>query len=281
MATTTAPAPQARLATLPPAKGKAGLGGALASEWTKIRTVRSTYWTLFALLVISIGFTALACYATAHRGTHLGHGAQLGFDPTTRSLDAVIFFAPLVMMVLGALVMTAEYSTGMIRPSLTAQPRRGTVFIAKGIIFAVVALVVSFITAFAAFFIGQQLLKSTGHYATISDPNVLRAIVGTALYVSVIGLMSYAFGAIIRHTAGTIATMAGVVFVLRLVVEILPTSWTTDVTRWLPTTAGDALSSTAAPDPTLYAPWTEFGITVGYTVILLIIGAILLKKRDA
>jgi len=142
-------------------------------------------------------------------------------------------------------------------------------------------VVVSLVTSFIAFFVGQQILKSTGHSATLSDPNVLRAIIGTALYVSVIGLMSYAFGAIVRHTAGTIATMVGVLFILPLIVQVLPTSWINDVTKWLPTTASDALVATTLRDPTLYAPWTEFGILAAYTAILLIIGAVLLRKRDA
>jgi ABC-2 type transport system permease protein len=281
MATMTTSADVTPLSALPPASGRAGFMGAMRSEWTKIRSVRSTYWTLIALVIVGIGLGALICYATENRFTHLGHGEVLGFDPTKRSLTAFVELGSLVMMVLGALVMTAEYSTGMIRTSLTAQPRRGTVFVAKGLVFAIIAVVVSVVTSFITFFVGQQILKSTGHSATLSDPNVLRAIIGTALYVSVIGLMSYAFGAIVRHTAGTIATMVGVLFILPLIVQVLPTSWINDVTKWLPTSASDALSATTLRDPTLYAPWTEFAILAGYTVILLIIGAAVLRKRDA
>jgi ABC-2 type transport system permease protein len=277
----TAVVPESRLAPLPPASGKAGLSGAIRSEWTKIRSVRSTHWTLLALIVVGVGLGALICYATESHFTHLGHGAPLGFDPTKRSLTAFDELGQLVMMVLGALVITAEYSTGMIRTSLTTMPRRGTVFAAKGIVFAVIALVVSVITAFIAFFLGQELLRSTGHSATLSDPNVMRAIVGTALYVTVIGLMSYAFGAIIRHTAGTIATMVGVLFILPLIVQVLPTNWTNDVNKWIPGSAGDALPATTYADPTLFSAWGQFAVTAGYTVILLIIGAFLLRKRDA
>jgi ABC-2 type transport system permease protein len=281
MATTTAPAPQARLAALPPATGKAGLAGALRSEWTKIRSVRSTYFTLLAFIVVGVGFGALICYATENHITHLGHGAPLGFDATQRSQAAFERLGQLVMMVLGALVITSEYSTGMIRPSLTAQPRRGTVFLAKGLVFTVVALVASVVTSFITFFVGQQILKATGHSATLSDPNVLRAIIGGALYVTLIGMISYALGAIIRHTAGAIATMAGIVFVLPLIVEVLPTNWINDVTKWLPTSSGDAIITTVHQDPTLFSPWAQFGVTAGYTAVLLIIGALLLRKRDA
>jgi ABC-2 type transport system permease protein len=285
MATTTAPSGSSGvlLEKLPPAAGKAGLTGVIRSEWTKIRSVRSTYWTLITLVIVGIGLGALICFATENRFTHLGHGAHLGFDPTGRSLTAFVELGQLVMMVLGAMVITAEYSTGMIRTSLTTMPRRGTVFAAKGLVFAGVALVVSIVTAFIAFFLGQAILKSTGDSATLSDPNVLRAIVGTALYVTVIGVMSFAFGAIIRHTAGTIATMVGVLFILPLIVEVLPSNWTDDINKWIPGSAGGQLISTipGSADSTLFSAWPQFGVTVAYTVILLIIGAILFRKRDA
>jgi ABC-2 type transport system permease protein len=281
MATTTA-APEARLAALPPVSGRAGLTGAIRSEWTKIRSVRSTYWTLAVLVIVGIGLSAAICAATASNFTHIGAGQNLGFDATSRSLTAFVELGQLVLMVLGALVMTAEYSTGMIRTSLASQPRRGTVYLAKGIVFAVMALVVSLVTSFIAFFVGQLLLHSTGHSATLSDPNVLRAIVGSALYVTVIGLLAYAVGAIIRHTAGTIAAMVGILFILPLIVEVLPASWTNDIGRWLPGSAGQVLLATVNQGGTnLFSAWPQFAVTVGYTAILLIVGAILFRKRDA
>jgi ABC-2 type transport system permease protein len=281
MATTTA-APGARLAALPPVSGRAGLTGAIRSEWTKIRSVRSTYWTLAVLVIVGIGLSAAICAATASNFTHIGAGQDLGFDATSRSLTAFVELGQLVLMVLGALVMTAEYSTGMIRTSLASQPRRGTVYLAKGIVFAVMALVVSLVTSFIAFFVGQLLLHSTGHSATLSDPNVLRAIVGSALYVTVIGLLAYAVGAIIRHTAGTIAAMVGILFILPLIVEVLPASWTNDIGRWLPGSAGQVLLATVNQGGTnLFSAWPQFAVTVGYTAILLIVGAILFRKRDA
>jgi ABC-2 type transport system permease protein len=281
MATTTA-APKARLAALPPVSGRAGLTGAIRSEWTKIRSVRSTYWTLAVLVIVGIGLSAAICAATASNFTHIGAGQHRGFDATSRSLTAFVELGQLVLMVLGALVMTAEYSTGMIRTSLASQPRRGTVYLAKGIVFAVMALVVSLVTSFIAFFVGQLLLHSTGHSATLSDPNVLRAIVGSALYVTVIGLLAYAVGAIIRHTAGTIAAMVGILFILPLIVEVLPASWTNDIGRWLPGSAGQVMLATVNQGGTnLFSAWPQFAVTVGYTAILLIVGAILFRKRDA
>jgi ABC-type transport system involved in multi-copper enzyme maturation permease subunit len=283
MATLTTQAPTAGLSPLPPESGKAGLRGTLASEWTKIRSVRSTYWTLLALVVIGVGLGALISWASATHITHLGHGARLGFDATQRSQTAFTELGSLVLMVLGAMVITAEYSTGMIRTSLTTMPRRGSIFAAKLIVFTVVALIVSFITSFIAFFVGQALMHSTGQAATISGPNVLRAVVGCALYVVVIGIMSYAFGTIIRHTAGTIATMVGILFILPLITEVLPTAWINDITRWLPTAATDAILSTTTvgSQPNEFSAWGQLAVTAGYAVILLIIGAFLFRKRDA
>jgi ABC-type transport system involved in multi-copper enzyme maturation permease subunit len=283
MATVTTAAPVTGLTPLPPARGRAGLRGTLASEWTKIRSVRSTYWTLFALLVVGIGLGAVVCAATASHVTHLGKGVPLGFDPTRRSLNAFSLFGSLTLMVLGAMTITAEYSTGMIRTSLTMMPRRGAVYAAKLIVFSVVGVILSLVTSFISFFVGQSLLKSTGHYATLSQPNVLRAIIGCALYVTAIAIISYAIGAIIRHTAGAIATMAGIVFVLPLIVDILPSNWTQDIVRWLPTSAANSILSTTpySADPNLFAAWGQLAVTAGYAVLLLIIGALLFRKRDA
>src|SRR6516225_191372 len=155
MATTTAPA--LRLSALPPATGRAGLAGALRSEFTKLRSVRSTYWTIAAMFIVSVGVAAIAGFAIANN-IHNNPQNKAGMDATQASLIAFFEIGQLIIAVLGALTITSEYSTGMIRTSLTAQPRRGTVYAAKLIVFAAVALVVSLVTSFIAFFLGQALL---------------------------------------------------------------------------------------------------------------------------
>src|SRR3954453_20784074 len=190
---TTSPASSGKLplSTLPSASGRASLGGALRSEWTKIRSVRSTYWTLIALLVVSIGLDALISAASSsHLQTHPAD--KVGFDSTQVSLFAFAFLGQLILAVLGGMVITAEYFTGMIRTSLSVQPRRGTLYVAKAMVFAGVALVVSFFTSFVAFFLGQALQSSSGMNASLSGPGVLRAVVGTALVVTLVGM--FAFG---------------------------------------------------------------------------------------
>ncbi|HUN34639.1 MAG TPA: ABC transporter permease [Trebonia sp.] len=281
MATLTTRTPAAGLSPLPPASGKAGLRGTLASEWTKLRSVRSTYWTLFALIVVGVGLDALASWAFDNSVTQHGRVVGPGFDATRHSLVVFGIFGPLVLMVLGVMTITAEYSTGMIRTSLTTMPRRGVVYGAKLLVFTGIAVVVSLITAFIAFFLGQALMSGTGHAATLSQPNVLRAIIGVALYVVLVALMGYGLGAIIRHTAGAIASVVGLAFVLPLVTQALPQDWINDITRWLPSSAGDAILTTFGSQPNEFSAWGQLAVTAGYAVILLIIGAVLSRKRDA
>jgi ABC-2 type transport system permease protein len=276
MAAVTQPA---RPAVLPEPAGRAGFGGTLRSEWTKIRSVRSTYWTLLALLVVSIGIGAAISGGTAASWSRTTAADRATFDATQASIAGLFFLGQLVIVVLGAMVFTAEYSTGMIRTSLTAMP---TVYAAKAAVFAVVALVVTLVAAFIAFFLGQSLLASTHESATLSQPNVLRAVIGTALYVTLCGLFAFAAGAIMRHTAAAITTIIGLLFVIPILAHVLPHSWYIDVERWLPDAAGRAISATIpGQDPNLFSPWSQFAVFAVYTAVLLVIGAVLFRKRDA
>src|SRR6202042_713427 len=155
-----------RLAALPAAAGQAGLRGAIASELTKIRSVRSTYWTLGSLFIVSVGLGVLVSWAGGSSFAN-NPGNKAGYDATGNALDVFLFLGEFIIAVLGAMVITSEYSTGMIRTSLTAQPRRGGVYAAKAITFAVVTLVVSLVTAFTAFFAGQALYASSGVGASL------------------------------------------------------------------------------------------------------------------
>ena len=273
---------QAQAPVLPPPSGRAGFGGTLRSEFTKIRSVRSTYWTLLALLVVSIGISAAVTAGTAANWSHASPADRATFDPTQASVAGLFYLGQLVIVVLGAMTLTAEYSTGMIRTSLTAMPRRLTVYAAKMVVFAVVALVVTLIAAFIAFFLGQALLSSTHDTAALSQPNVLRAVIGGALYVTMCGLFAFAAGAILRHTAAVISTVVGLLFVIPILAHLLPHTWYQDLERWLPSSAGQAISTTVGPaDPHLFSAWGEFAVFAAYTAILLIAGAVLFKRRDA
>jgi ABC-type transport system involved in multi-copper enzyme maturation permease subunit len=271
-----------RTPVLPAPSGRAGFGGTLRSEFTKIRSVRSTYWTLLVLLAISIGIGAAICAGAAANWNQTTAADRATFDATQVSIAGLFYLGQLVIVVLGALVLTAEYSTGMIRTSLTAMPRRITVYVAKALVFAVVALVVTLVAAFIAFFLGQALLASTHQSASLSQHDVLRAVIGGALYVTLCGLFAFAAGAIIRHTAATITSIIGLLFVIPILIHLLPSSWYHDIVRWMPDSAGGAITATIGPqDPHLFSPWGQFTVFAVYTAILLIIGAILFRKRDA
>jgi ABC-2 type transport system permease protein len=270
-----------RPAAVPAPSGRAGFGGTLRSEFTKIRSTRSTYWTLLALVVITIAIGAVGSFAAAHQ---VDSGGPY-FDPTNRSLDG-LYLGQLVIAALGGLTITSEYSTGMIRTSLTAMPRRGVVFAAKAVAFGVVAFVTGLVTSFGAFFLGQALMSGKHIDATLGQPNVLRAVIGGALYLTVCGLLAFGLGMILRSTAGAITASSALLLVLPLLVTLLPQSWQNDVNKWVPAYAGGEIFATK-PDPTdpavshNFPAWTGFGVFAMYAAIALIVGIVAFRGRDA
>ena len=276
MATTTPPAPSVAL-DLPRSAGRVTYAGALRSEFTKIRSVRSTYWTLLAMFVVVVGFGALASTGAAHGP----HGPF--FDPTRQSL-AGLYIGQLIIGVLGVLVISSEYSTGMIRTTLTTNPHRGVMIAAKGVVFTVVALVTSLVTSFAAFFVGQALMSSDHISTTIGSPNVLRAVIGGALFLTACGVLAFGLGLLIRHTAGGIGAVTGLLFVVTILVNFLPQSWQDHVDKWVPALAGGQLWMTGPRPPgntPMFGPWTSFAILCGYAGVAVAAGVILFRKRDA
>src|ERR1700744_4277242 len=223
-----------QLSALPPTTGQAGLRGAIASEFTKLRSVRSTYWTIASLIIVSVGIAAIAGAGIAS-SLHDQPWNKAGTDATQDSLIAFFELGQLIIAVIGAMCITSEYSTGMIRTSLTAMPRRGTVYLAKLIVFTAVTLVLSVVTSFIAFFVGQAPLGSSGvagslfhnttvplgaiqnngnvvrfvSFVTVTPGTVLTAIIGSALFVTAVALIAFGLGAIIRHTAGSITAAIG------------------------------------------------------------------------
>jgi ABC-2 type transport system permease protein len=276
MATTTGPAAGIAL-DLPRSAGRVTFGGALRSEFTKIRSVRSTYWTLLAMFVVVVGFGALASTGAAHGP----HGPY--FDPTRQSL-AGLYIGQLIIGVLGVLVISSEYSTGMIRTTLTTNPHRGVMIAAKGVVFTLVALVTSLVTSFAAFFVGQALMSSDHISTTIGSPNVLRAVIGGALFLTACGVLAFGLGLLIRHTAGGIGAMTALLFVVTILVNFLPQSWQNHVDKWVPALAGGQLWMTGPQPPgstPMFGPWTSFAILCGYAAIAVTAAVILFRKRDA
>ena len=275
---TTQIAPAARQRLLPPETGRASFGDALRSEFTKIKSTRSTYWTLLALVVVCVGIGALA---SAGAASHANQISKATFDATQQSL-AGLYVGQLVIAALGALTITSEYTTGMIRTMLSVQPRRGVVFAAKALVFAVVTLVTGLIASFASFFLGQALMSGHHLSVTLGQPNVLRAVIGGALFLTACGMLAYGLGAILRHTAGAITAAIGLLFVLTVLVNFLPSSWQDHVDKWVPALAGSQVWATkVAPDSHQFPAWGGFAVLAGYAAVAIIVGLVCFRTRDA
>lgn len=253
----------------------------LRSEWIKFRSVRSTYWTLLVTVVGMIGLGALFCAAYIARFDRLSPADRFEFRSAARSLTG-FFLMQLAVGVLGVLVITSEYSTGAIRATFSAVPQRRLVLAAKAVVYLVTVLVVGIGSSFAAFFVGQAILSQKGVGVPISAPGVLRAVIGTGLYLTVIGLLSIGLGTILRRTAGAIAALVALVLILPGLVAALPSSWQDAIDPYLPSSAGEALIGHGpGSEGHLLSPWVGFGIFCAYAAAALLIGAVLLSRRDA
>jgi ABC-type transport system involved in multi-copper enzyme maturation permease subunit len=257
----------------------------LRSEWTKLRSVRSTYWTLLATVVATVGISALITSIYVSKYPTMSAKDRADFDPTSFSLNGV-FLAQLAIGVLGVLVITGEYSTGAIRSTLAAVPQRRTLLAAKATVFTGVTLVVGLLSCFAAFLVGQAILSSQGLQAHLGNPGVLRAVVGSGLYLAVLGLLALGIGTLIRHSAGAIAALFGVILVLPGLVQLLPTSWSDNIGKYLPSNAGQAIARTihttaqSRGGPSL-SPWLGLGVFSLYAALALAAAAFVLSRRDA
>src|SRR5215831_2276535 len=190
-------------------------GRVLRSEFTKFRSLRSTMWTLLAAVVLMVGLGALFSGVTASQYHTFTAAERAAFNPVTTSLTGVIF-AVVALGVLGALLMGGEYSTGMIRSSLTAVPRRLPVLWGKLAVFAGSIFSVALVASLISFFVGQALLSSHHLGVSITAHEALRSVIGAALYLTVAGVIVLALGALLRNTAAGIATFAAVFFVIPL-----------------------------------------------------------------
>jgi ABC-2 type transport system permease protein len=252
----------------------------VASEWTKFVTLRSTLWSLGIGMLLTLGFPILFAAVTAARWGQMSPHERADRHPLDIAL-AGVNVAQLAIAVLGVLVITGEYSTGMIRSTLLAVPKRLPVLWAKLGVYAVVAFVLTFPALVVSFYSSQAILDR--HHLlqiSISAPGVLRVLIGGALYVLGVGVFALALGAIVRNTAGGIALFAGIFFVIPPLMNIFPTNWNNAISRWLPSEAGRQLFA-LTKDPNRYAQWPSGLIFLGYCVVAIAIAAVLLKRRDA
>jgi ABC-2 type transport system permease protein len=253
----------------------------LASEWTKIRSVRSTYWTLLAGAVLTVGLSAIICAVVASQYAGMKAADRASIDPASLSTSGGAL-AQLAIAVLGVLVITSEYGSGMIRTTFAAVPQRVVVLFAKAAVFTAVILAVVTPACFLAFFAGQAILSTKHIGVALGAPNALRTVVGTALYLAILGLFALGTGALIRKTAGAITAVVGMLFVLPALTGLLPSSFA-HVEKFLPTNAGQAiLSGPARPGaPESLSPWLGMGVFFLWAAAVLAAAAYAMVHRDA
>jgi ABC-type transport system involved in multi-copper enzyme maturation permease subunit len=281
--TTASPPARVSGASAPPARHRVRFGGLLLAEWTKIRSVRSTVWTVILFVVLTVGLTAGLTALVVGSWTKPGSAngqVQIIEDPVGFILGAGLGIGQLTICVLGVLLITTEYSTGVIRASLLAVPRRIPMLAAKVTVFAAMLIVLAEAVAFGSFFAGSALLHSKVP-VSLGDPGVTRAAVGAGLYLTVLGLFALGIGGLIRHTAGAIAAVIGVVLVLPILTSFLPGSLGHHVNAYLPEQAGSLVYEAHRNASQLLSPWQGFGVFCLWTAVLLGGAAFLLVRRDA
>jgi ABC-type transport system involved in multi-copper enzyme maturation permease subunit len=258
-----------------------GIVGVARSEWTKIRSLRSTFWTFLVTAVLTVGLGSLFALGRS--------SSPSGRDPITTNFNAAgfpfngMFLAQLAIGVLGVLIITTEYSSGMIRTTFTAVPQRGLVLAVKAVVFGSVTLVVSLLTTFATFFASQAILSrgSVKYGVTLSSPHALRIVIGAALYLTVCGLLGVALGALLRSTAAAITALTGLLFILPILMNFLPVSWHRDaIAQWLPSTAGIQIIEKVT-QPLQFSPWAGLAVFAGWVAVAFVAGLVLLRRRDA
>jgi ABC-type transport system involved in multi-copper enzyme maturation permease subunit len=203
---------------------------------------------------------------------------RASFDPTSLS-TAGLFFAQLALGVMAILAVTSEYSTGTIRTTLAAVPQRGYVLAAKALLVSAISLVIAEGIAFAGFFIGQAIFSAHHLDVSINAPGVLRAVVGSGLYIGALTLFAMGLAAILRHTAGAITALTGIVFILPGVSQLLPDAWQDDLSRYFPANAGSAITSVVHQSHSLN-PWPGYFVFVAWAALMLGIAWFLLRRRD-
>jgi ABC-2 type transport system permease protein len=258
-------------------RGSYGFRTVARMEWQKLRTVRSTW---YIVAVFAAGLTGLAMLAASQENyAQLSAADRVSFDPTSQAFLGLVP-GQLLLGILGVLAISTEFSSGMIRATFAAAPSRPLVLAAKAAVLGAVTLAAGEISAFAAFFAGQAVLKAPAPPATLGQPGVLRAAAMAGAYPALIALISLGIGAIIRHTAGAICALVGVVFVLPLLFSQLSSSIRDTAQKFLPDTMRNSLTA-ARPVARLLSPGLTFGLLCAYAMVALAAGAWALARRDA
>ena len=259
-----------------PGVRRPGFADTLRAEWIKFWSVRSTLWSTVALVVLGAGLTVLVCalnaewLASSQADEHPGSFITFGMT-----------FAQITAIVLGTLMVTSEYGTGMIRATLAATPRRGSVLAAKAVVLAGTLFVVGTATAFAGYFAGNWFLENEGVGLALTDDGVLRSMFGSGLYMAGLGLLAAGVGLLVRHTAAALSTVLALVFVVGNMVFLLPGAWGEWIGKLMPGNAGSTVAAPVSFNPNLLDPWVGFAVFAGEVAAVLLVGYLVFRRRDA
>jgi ABC-2 type transport system permease protein len=281
MAATSSPAVPVVTAQDPAGTGHAHFGRLLLAEWTKLRSVRSTYWSLIVLIIVFPFFCWLVPYLAVANFSQAPAAQQavLEADPISEIMGGGQYLGQLAVAVLGVMVTASEYSTGMIRSTLLASPHRVRMLAAKSVVFTVLILVIGEVVSFAGFFIGRQTFKSL---LTVNlDASNVRQVAGGGLYLAMLGLFALVLGALIRHVPGAITGIIALLLVLSQLITLIPGKTGKYLYTYEPTNAGFAIIERHVSANFLLTAWEGYGVFAAWTAALWILAAWLLVRRDA
>jgi ABC-2 type transport system permease protein len=255
------------------------LGSVIRSEWLKFRSVRSSVTGVLLTLVFTIGLAALVTSVFRAHWSTIGAASQLTFDPVSSSLVGVLL-AQFAVGVIGALFVTSEYSSGSMRTTLTAVPKRIELTFAKLLVLLASMLVVGEVACFASFLLGQSIYSGVVPTASLSTGGTLRAVVLAGVYLTLLSALAFGLGLIIRHSAACISVFVGVLLIVPLIFVFFPQSWQHAGEKYLPSELGHAMVS-PTPIANDFGAWTSLILLVIYAVVILVVGTTLFTRRDA
>ena len=245
----------------------------------KLRTVRSTIWSYATVIVISVGMAALMAASLGVGGSQMPADAQVAF--VSQAATFGVFFGQLVVAVLGVLAISGEYTTGMIRSSVTAAPRRLPMLAAKAVVLLVCTFLVGLVSTVASYLVASPILAGKGISAGITDPDLFLPLLGGALYLALVSVFALGVGAILRSSAGGIAAALGILLLLPIALLMIPAEWAADVMPYLISNAGLGIFGLNAFGPALAEVWQNLLVVLGWVAVSLVGAAVLLRRRDA
>lgn len=277
--------PQPELISSSAAGATPSFAGALRSEWIKLRSLRSTIWSYAIVIAISIGMAALVAFAltTMPEGPAVVDTADGSAALVVQASAAGVLFAQLVAGVLGVLVISGEYTTGMIRSTFAAIPTRLPALAAKAVVLFAATFLVGLVANLAGYVAASLVFASEGISAPLTEPAVFWPILGAALWLAMVALFALGVGTLVRSSAGGIAAVLGVLLLLPTVLQLIPAEWAQDLVPYLFSTAGAGIYSSSSLEPAgdAFGVWVNLLIAGTWVAVSLISAAVLMRRRDA